>query len=367
MLALCSLSLSHFRSHKQTRLDLPPGPIAIYGPNGAGKTNILEAVSLLSPGRGLRGVKASDMARAPERLGWKIKAQLQSLGQLHEIETAWTGPNSGRSVTIDDKAATQSALGQVARMVWLVPVMDRLWVEGAEGRRRFLDRMTLSFEPNHAQLSLDYAKAMAQRNRLLKDQVRNPSWYDALEHQMAQTGAQIMAHRAQVMAKLIAAQSSASAAFPVADLALSHVDGEDLPDTADDLQELFASSRAQDAIAGRALVGPHRIDMMARYKAKDMVAKDCSTGEQKALLVSLILANSRALAAELAAPPILLLDEVAAHLDEDRRSALYAEITSLKAQAFMTGTGPELFDALGDLAHKLRIDYKTDGSTSVSI
>ena len=168
-LSLTELTLSHFRSHKAARLALDGRPIAIYGPNGAGKTNVLEAVSMLSPGRGMRRVASEDMIRRPEAVGWKISALLESLYQTHELAT-WAEPGGARQVSIDDKAATQSALGRIARMVWLVPSMDRLWIEGADGRRRFLDRMTLSFEPGHGEVALAYEKAMRERNRLTERQ-----------------------------------------------------------------------------------------------------------------------------------------------------------------------------------------------------
>ncbi len=309
---------------------------------------------MLSPGRGLRGAKVDEMARAPENLGWKVSAELESLGQTHEVETAWQGMGS-RSVLIDGKAAPQLALGRIARIVWLVPVMDRLWVEGAEGRRKFLDRMVMSFEPRHGEVSLTYDKAMRERNRMLKDQVRDSSWYDAVEMQMARAGAQIHANRVMALELLSAAQEQAETAFPTADLALTHADGVVLPDSMEALQMALADSRPRDMMAGRTLIGPHRADLDATYRAKDVAARKCSTGEQKALLVSLILANSRALAAEFGAPPILLLDEIAAHLDVDRRTALYDEIIALKAQAWMTGTGAELFEALGDRALMLHV------------
>ncbi len=309
---------------------------------------------MLSPGRGLRAARVDEMARGPEYLGWKVTAELQSLGQLHELETVWQGSGS-RSVLIDGKTAPQIALGRIARMVWLVPVMDRLWVEGAEGRRRFLDRMVMSFEPSHAEASLTYDKAMRERNRMLKDQIRDPAWYDAIEAQMARAAAVIHANRRQTLNLLEMAQAQAETAFPAADLTLTHADGVTLPDTADSLQAAFAGGRARDMMAGRTLIGPHRADLEAVYRAKGISARKCSTGEQKALLVSLILANARALTAEFGAPPVLLLDEVAAHLDAGRRRALYDEIIALGAQAWMTGTGPELFDDLADRALRLEV------------
>ncbi len=353
-LALTELTLSHFRSHKSARLSLDGRPLAIHGPNGAGKTNILEAVSLISPGRGLRRAAADEIARRPEALGWKVTAVLQSLHQVHEIAT-WAEPGGARQVTIDGKAATQTALGRIARMVWLVPSMDRLWTEGADGRRRFLDRITLSFEPNHAENALTYEKAMRERNRLLKDQVRDPHWYRALERQMAEAGAAIQANRRAALARLAAAQTGAETAFPAAALGLSAAEGSDTPGDAGAFADALAAGRQQDLHAGRTLVGPHRADLEATYVAKGIAARQCSTGEQKALLISLILSNARALAQDFGAPPILLLDEVAAHLDADRRAALYGEICALGAQAWMTGTGPELFEALGDRAELLEV------------
>lgn len=343
------LSLSHFRSHKAARLELDGRPVAIYGPNGAGKTNILEAVSLLSPGRGLRRASTDEIARKPEAVGWKIRAELTSLHQTHDIET-WAENGASRAVKIDGKAAAQIALGRIARIVWLIPAMDRLWIEGAEGRRRFLDRMVMSFEPRHAEAVLAYEKAMRERNRLLKDMVRDAHWYAALELQMAEHGAAIMTNRTTALARLDAAQQGAQTAFPAAELTLKASDNNPLPETQADLQTAFSEGRARDLAAGRTLIGPHRADMTGVYATKGVAADQCSTGEQKALLISLILANGRALAEDFGAPPILLLDEVAAHLDAGRRAALYDEICALKAQAFMTGTGAELFEELGTRA-----------------
>ncbi|WP_294614921.1 DNA replication/repair protein RecF [uncultured Roseovarius sp.] len=362
-LYLSDLSLSHFRSHKSARLTLDARPVAIHGPNGAGKTNILEAVSLFSPGRGLRRAAAQDMARRPEALGWKLSGVLQSLHRLHEIEiTAQDG--AARQVRIDEKAATQMALGRVARVLWLVPSMDRLWIEGAEGRRRFLDRMTMSFTPGHGEASLAYDKAMRERNRLLKDQVRDAHWYLALERQMAETGAAIHANRKAALVLVAESQAEAQTAFPVAELDLIQTEGE-MPENAEDLREALAESRFRDLVAGRSLVGPHRADLHGVYAAKGVRAADCSTGEQKALLVSLILANARALARDFGAPPLLLLDEVAAHLDATRRAALYDEICALGAQAWMTGTGPELFAELGDRAQHVEVT-DTDGTSHIT-
>jgi DNA replication and repair protein RecF len=353
MLALTALTLTHFRSHKRAELQLDGRPVAIHGDNGAGKTNILEAVSLFSPGRGLRRAGAADMVRRSEGLGWKLTGQLQTLSQNHEIEI-WSEGGAARQVRIDSKAASQIALGKICRVVWLIPAMDRLWIEAAEGRRRFLDRMALSFDPSHAEATLSYEKSMRERNRLLKEQVRDPAWYRVLESQMALAGNRVHQARLLALEYLHQAQAEAETVFPTAQLQLVQSEGV-MPGSEEDLQVALAESRPRDLAAGRSLVGPHRSDLMGRYAAKGIAAKDCSTGEQKALLVSLILANARALAQREGAPPMLLLDEVAAHLDGTRCAALYDEICGLGAQAWMTGTGPELFATLGDRAQVLRV------------
>lgn len=351
--ALTKLTISHFRSHHFTKLSLDSRPVAIHGPNGAGKTNILEAVSLFSPGRGLRRAALNDLIRKPEALGWKLGALLQSGTQVHELETG-SEPNQPRSVKIDGKASPQIALGRLMRMVWLVPSMDRLWIEGADGRRRFFDRIAMSFEPAHAEAVLTYDKAMRERNRLLKDMVRDAHWYVALERQMAEAGHRITYNRKAALERLKAAQEGAETAFPAADLELIQAEGT-LAGSEDDLLRALGDSRPNDLRAGRTLVGPHRCDVMATYTSKSAPAAQCSTGEQKALLISLVLSNARALREDTGAAPIILLDEVAAHLDADRRRALYDEICLLDCQAWMTGTGSELFDELGDRAQHLKV------------
>ena len=360
-LYLSELTLSHFRSHKRARFECDGRPVAIYGPNGAGKTNILEAVSLFSPGRGLRRASAEDMTRRPEALGWKLTGVLRSLSHFHEIEIS-SENGAARQVRIDGKSASQVALGRIARVLWLIPSMDRLWIEGADGRRRFLDRMTLSFEPGHADATLAYEKAMRERNRLLKEQVRDPAWYAALEAQMARHGAVLHHNRLRALELLSTAQEEAETGFPTAELELVQSEGA-MPESEEDLREALAESRFRDMAAGRALVGPHRSDLYGVYAAKGVPARDCSTGEQKALLVSLILANARALRADFGAAPILLLDEVSAHLDANRRAALFDEICALGAQAWMTGTGPELFAEMQGRALFLEVT-ETDGVSS---
>lgn len=357
------LTLSHFRSHLHVSLDLDARPVVLYGPNGAGKTNLIEAVSLFSPGRGMRRASAQDMTRRPEGLGWKISGLVETPDGVQEI-TFTSEQGAPRQVKINDKPAPQIRLGELVRLLWLLPSMDRLWIEGAEGRRRFLDRMTLSFFPNHGEASLTYEKAMRERNRLLKDQVRDPMWYKALEMQMASAGILIHHNRQHALERIAEAQDKASTQFPAAQLDLIQTEG-DMPETEDDLRAAFEESRFRDLAAGRTLVGPHRADLYGVFAAKGVPASDSSTGEQKALLISLVLSNARALVEDFGAPPIVLLDEVAAHLDAQRRAALYDEICALGAQAWMTGTGSELFTELGDRAQYFEVT-EVNGQTSVS-
>ena len=354
---VANLSLSHLRSHLSARLIFDGRPVAISGPNGAGKTNILEAVSLMSPGQGLRRAGSGDIARRPEGVGWKVIAAVHGPEGPHDIET-WAEGGEGRQVRIDGKAVTQAALGRVLRVLWLVPAMDRLWTDGAEGRRRWLDRVALSFAPDHGEAVLGYERAMRERNRLLRDGVTDGHWYAALEAQLVAGAGVICANRAQALARLAGAEGDA--AFPKADLALVMPEGEVAEGEA--LMQALAQGRRRDMAAGRTLAGPHRADLEAVYAAKGMAAAQCSTGEQKALLISLILANARALSAELGAAPILLLDEVAAHLDPDRREALYDAIVGMGAQALMTGTESALFDTLGKRAQGFAVS--DDGGTS---
>jgi DNA replication and repair protein RecF len=358
-LAVTTLSLQHFRSHRAARLAFDGRPVALVGPNGAGKTNVLEAVSLLSPGRGLRRAEAAELAQRPAAPGWRLAAGVRGLLADHEVETGAEG-GAARWLRIDGKAAAQTALGRILRVLWLVPAMDRLWIEGAEGRRRFLDRTALSFAPDHAEAALAYDKALRERNRMLRDGVEDARWFAAVEGQMAAAAAPLMANRQAALARLTAAQEGAATAFPRADLALEGPEGEEAAPA--DLPRLWAEGRRRDRAAGRTLAGPHRSDLRATYAAKGTAAEHCSTGEQKALLLSLILANARALAADLGRAPVILLDEVAAHLDEDRRAALYDEVCALGAQAIMTGTEAALFAALGPRAQMFRVAEGPAGS-----
>ncbi|MDP5306535.1 DNA replication/repair protein RecF [Paracoccus spongiarum] len=352
-MTLSRLTLAQFRSWPRLDLDLDHRPLAIFGPNGSGKTNILEAVSMLAPGRGLRGAAAPDQARQGRAAGWRIRARLGD----SSIETA-APPGQTRGVVVDDKPVTQTALGRLLRVIWLVPAMDRLWTDPPDTRRRFLDRLTLSLMPDHADLALGYDRAMRERNRLLKDQVADPGWYRALEAQMAEAGAALTRNRLSALSTIIAAQDGAG--FPAATLALLPGEGHACDADPASIADRLAAMRPRDLAAGRSLTGPHRADLGASWGPQDMPAALSSTGEQKALLLSLILANARALSDQ---PVVLLLDEVAAHLDADRRAALYDRICALPAQALLTGTGDELFAAFGPRARRLRV-VRTDGAST---
>ncbi len=364
-LALTHLRMIAFRSYARLDLDLQPGIIALAGANGAGKTNILEAVSLLSPGRGLRRAAPGDFARKPEEIGWAVTATLAT--RLDPVEL-WTGADdSGKRVAKrDGKAASVLSLGSVARVLWLTPALDRVFVEGPAERRRFLDRMTLSLNPGHAAATVRFEKAMRERNRLLKDGVTDARWLGALEGHMAEAGVALALARQQALDALLAAQGGDQGAFPRAEAVIEGgfnavLEGSNGVET---YARLLADERGRDAQAGRTLVGPHRSDLAVRYASKNAPAADCSTGEQKALLVSLLLANARAIHAGTGAPPILLLDEIAAHFDATRREALFAEIAGLGAQAWMTGTEWPLFEALPDTVQRFSV-FDADGASSV--
>jgi len=348
-LAVTRLQLTNFRSYAGASMAVEATSVVLAGPNGAGKTNVLDAISLLSPGRGLRGAKLAEPVRkgpaAAEGTLWAVAATVTRGTDIHEIGTGMIEGGASRQVRLNGAAASSSAeLGEIVQLIWLTPAMDRLFIESASGRRRFLDRLVLGFDPSHARASTRYETAMRERARLLKYGPRDPGWLDGLENEMAETGIAIARARKRVVEKLSGAlaERGRAGAFPAAALALS----DDIhADDADDLRAAFAASRMRDAEAGRTLAGPHTTDLLVRHTARRMEARDCSTGEQKALLVSILLADARELARDRAGmAPILLLDEIAAHLDEVRRAALFEEITALSAQAWMTGTDLSLFD-----------------------
>ncbi len=345
-LAVTRLSLTNFRSYATGALATAGAAVVLAGPNGAGKTNILDAISLLSPGRGLRGAKLAEHIRKgpmqPSEALWAVAATVRRGDTEYEIGTGLTEQSSSRHVRLNGVEAKGSAeLGEVVQMVWLTPAMDRLFIESASGRRRFLDRLVLGFDPGHARAATRYETAMRERARLLKYGPRDPAWLDGLENEMAEAGLALAAARAATVARLNVALAARSGAFPAAALSLT---SEDFAD-AEALRHALARSRIRDAESGRTNAGPHLADLATRHTQKRTDARDCSTGEQKALLISIMLAFARELArARDGMAPLLLLDEIAAHLDIIRRAALFEEIADLSAQAWMTGTDLSLFE-----------------------
>lgn len=362
---LSRLVLTDFRSYARTELHLDGRPVVLTGENGAGKTNLLEAVSLLSPGRGLRGAAYAELARDSGAGGWAVAATLETESGPVRVGTGLEpGMDHGsrsRAVRVGGEQAGPSALAELVALVWLTPAMDRLFVEGAGERRRFLDRLVMGFDPAHGARANAYERALRERNRLLADQVFDDAWLSGLEEQMAEHGVALAAARLEMLARLRGALAAAGdGAFPRANVAIegaleAALETEPAVDVEDRFIRLLKEMRARDAGAGRALDGPHRSDLLVRHMGKDREARQCSTGEQKALLLGIVLANARLMAA-MGRPPLLLLDEVAAHLDSERRAALFDEIIGLDLQAFMTGTDPSLFASLGSRAQNLHVD-----------
>ena len=337
----------------------------LTGPNGAGKTSLLEAVSLLSPGRGIRSASAEEIARKPDMLGWKVSATLEHQQGAVAVETFLKAGKS-RKVVIGDKPARQLQLAGVTTILWLSPLMDRIWLEGADGRRKFLDRMAMSFFADHPVAVLGYEKAMRERNRLLRDRVSESGWYNALERQMATYGARIFENRRSTIQKLAAAFTRAETSFPTPTLEIVSRSGagELSGESEDELASRFRQARSRDMAAGRTLAGPHRSDLCARYSLSGTDAKVCSTGEQKAMLISVILANARAIASETGTWPIILLDEVGGHLDSNRRRALYEELATLESQIWVTGTEAAQFEGLLEMAQHFDVSC-SDGDSVI--
>ncbi len=349
-MTLSLLTLTDFRNHARMTLRPQAQFIALHGPNGAGKTNILEAVSLLVPGRGLRRAALSEMANSANANGFTISAELEGTMIGTGIEAA--APER-RKVRINGANASINALAEWLSAIWLTPSMDRLFVDGAGARRRLLDRLVLALEPGHARHAARYEKAVQQRNRILATNTApDPMWLDAIETQMAESGGFIIDARARMLAALdIQLAILPNDPFPVPDIMLAMAG----PTNAPDLKEMWRLSRRKDAAAGRTLIGPHRADLDVHNRANGQAADRCSTGEQKALLLSLILAHAALVTDQRGAPPILLLDEVAAHLDPLRRAALFERLTATGAQVWMTGTEAALFDAIGPAAQLVAV------------
>ena len=373
--------LTDFRCYETLRLELDSRPVVLTGPNGAGKTNLLEAISFLVPGRGLRGARLTDPARrlpaesvlenAPVR-SWAVAARIENSDGLTDIGTGLAadqvanGAHARRVMHIDGEAVrSQSALGECLAALWLTPDMQRLFVEGASGRRRFLDRLVFTFDPAHAGRLQGYDRAMRDRTRVLVDaaasrRAADPDWLSALEATMVERGMAIAAARADLVRRLNPACAMGVGPFPAAGLSVSgEVDRWLAAMPALEAEDRFSAalvrSRAQDASGRRPEAGPHVSDFELTHLGKGVPAAQCSTGEQKALLISIVLANARLQALDAGVVPLLLLDEVAAHLDQHRRAALFDEIEAMGAQAWMTGTDFTLFAPLGTAAQHFSV------------
>lgn len=364
------LRLTDFRNYASLSLELDARPVALTGPNGAGKTNLLEAVSLLAPGRGLRRAPFAELTRtgADGEAGWAVAARVNGPQGEADIGAGLApgGNGGGRAVRIDGVPARGSgALGEHVRLVWLTPAMDGLFTGPAGERRAFLDRLIQSLDPGYRALLGRFERAMRQRNALLERGVMQPSQFEGLEMQMAESGVALAAARAEAVEWLKAEAGEArggSGAFPWATLALegdleTRLERAAAIDVEDDYRAMLARGRERDRAARRTLDGPHRCDLLAGHGPKAMAARKCSTGEQKALLIGLVLAHAR-LARQRGGgtAPLILLDEIAAHLDSARREGLYEEILALGAQAWMTGTDAELFAPLGEEARRLGVE-----------
>ena len=372
---IIALKLTTFRNYKSLNLDLEPKSVVLAGPNGSGKTNLLEAVSYLSPGRGLRRAQYVDVGLAPEKGGdglWAVATSLETENGDTEIGTGLSvqdgAPDKSRRIRIDrQQVKSGDALTEYVRVLWLTPAMDGLFTGPAGDRRRFLDRLVLALDPTHGRRVNDFDKAVRNRNKVLEEAFDNSAWLDAAEMQIAELGTAITAARHEILALLSAEVEKSSAMtehFPQALLELegtidvlvrTHL----ATDAEDAYRSLLQQSRRRDRAAGRTLEGPHRSDLLVRHAEKDMAARLCSTGEQKALLIGIVLAHAKLVGTIAGMAPIILLDEVAAHLDQFRRAALFDVLEALNCQAFMTGTDRDLFADLGDRAQFLHVENGT--------
>lgn len=359
-IAVRRLELRDFRNYGRLRLEPRPGPVVLHGDNGAGKTNLLEAVSLLAPGRGLRRAKLAELDR--EGSGpWHVSGLLAGRGDLVELSTARDPEAERRSVAADGQPLrSQTALGDFVSLIWLTPSMDRLFSEGASGRRRFLDRLVLAIDSAHAGRVAGFERALRERSQLLRSARPDPSWLTAIEVRMAEAAVAVTAARQQLVRDLDASLADAAFPFPRPRLALrGELERwlENMPalEAEQQMADRLAGSRSQDAESGGAALGPHRSDLVAVDAYRGEPAERCSTGRQKAFLVSIVLAEARLRQARHGDLPILLLDEVTAHLDPRRRAELLAALVELGAQSWLTGTEATLFAPLGRAAHMFHV------------
>lgn len=365
-LAVTRLTLSEFRCYRFLRMDMDSRPVVLTGPNGAGKTNILEALSFLTPGRGLRGARIAEVARrqAGEGAAWGVAAMLDRPDGAVEIATGRAAGAERRVVRLDGQPAkTQTVLGEAVSAVWLTPVMDRLFLEGAAGRRRFLDRLVLGHDPQHAGRAAAYEHALRERARLLREGKADARWLATLEDAMAERGLAIAIARRDAVARLGRACAAGCGPFPAAGLAVTGIeawlDEQSPSDVGERLRQVLAAARRRDAETGGAVEGPHRSDLAVTHLGNGVAAAMCSTGEQKALLIAILLAHGRVLAEVRGTAPLLLLDEVTAHLDAARRAALFDALRDLGAQSWLTGTDAATFGELGQDAQFFRVAEAT--------
>jgi DNA replication and repair protein RecF len=374
--------LTDFRCYEALQLNMDSRPVVLTGPNGAGKTNLLEAVSFLVPGRGLRGARLTELSRrtADENVSdglqphpWAVAARIEIGDKQFNVGTGLSldpadqqALRPRRTVRIDGETArSQTALGDLVAALWLTPDMQRLFLDGAAGRRRFLDRLVFAFDPAHAGRLQGYDKALRDRTRVLVEaeaagRAPDSTWLDAVEATMVEKGVAVAAARADLVHRLNPACSMGVGPFPAAGLAVSgEIDDWLANMSALDAEDHFSTalmrSRENGSQTHRVGVGPHTSDFVVMHLDKNVAAAQCSTGEQKALLISIVLANARLRALDVGAVPLLLLDEVAAHLDERRRVALFDEILAMGAQSWMTGTDPALFAPLGSAAQHFAV------------
>ncbi|KRD72881.1 DNA replication/repair protein RecF [Ensifer sp. ENS10] len=360
------LKLTEFRNYAALSLELDQRHVVLTGENGAGKTNLMEAVSFLSPGRGLRRAAYADVTRVGASDGFSVFAEVEGMEGPVEIGTGTAGVTEGQSRRLrlnGTPASTVDELTDHLRVLWLTPSMDGLFTGPSADRRRFLDRLVLSLDPEHGRRASEFDRAMRSRNRLLSEFRPDPSWLTAIEREMAGLGVSMALARQEMLGLLTALveRNVDDSVFPSARLALSGFLDDEGHRPAYDLEEQYLTmlrdGRPRDAAAGRTLDGPHRSDLLVRHRDKDMEAARCSTGEQKALLVGLVLAHARLVGDMTGHAPIMLLDEIAAHLDVNRRAALFDLVDGLGGQAFMTGTDQAMFDALGDRGRFLTVSH----------
>lgn len=363
------LALADFRSYPSLDLSLSARIVAFLGDNGVGKTNLLEAISLFAPGRGLRRAELADSARIGGSGGWAAALDLDrddgfaaTIRLGTGVEPSFSGETRARQFRIDRAPASGArAFADHLRVVWLTPQQDGLFLASAGERRRFLDRLTLAVDPDHASRVAAMERALRQRNRLLEQGARDARWLDAAERELAEIAVAVAAARVETttrLAQLIAAERDA--AFPSPEIAIAGEVEERLagaPALAVEewLRGALRDGRSRDAAAGRTLVGPHRADLLARHAEKGQPAALCSTGEQKALLVGLTLAHARLVTQTTGAAPLVLLDEIAAHFDPTRRAALFSALDDLGAQVFVTGADPAAFAELPAGSERFRV------------